>query len=69
MSIITAVLAVRKYRYEVMRNKSMFATLLETILYYSSEKGLIDRHSHNFKKAVKVSNFKLFAKKYNNDCR
>lgn len=41
-----------------MRNKLMFTTLLECVLHFSADQGLVDRLNPNFNVAIKVL-FKL----------
>ena len=55
-SLIHAILTVRLYRYSVMRNRQQFITLLETILHYSADQGLIDRSASSFDTCLKVKN-------------
>lgn len=53
VSVIAACSTVRKYRYGVMRNRLNFATVLEVILYFATELGMVDRQNRNFHTAIK----------------
>uniref|UniRef100_A0A914YBW8 Uncharacterized protein n=1 Tax=Panagrolaimus superbus TaxID=310955 RepID=A0A914YBW8_9BILA len=59
VSIIAACSTVRKYRYGVMRNKIMFATMLETILNFAADQGMVDRNSKPFSNAIKKARIAL----------
>lgn len=53
VSVIAACSMIRKYCYDVMRNCVNFATVLEVILYFAAELGMVDRQSRNFATAIK----------------
>ena len=65
-SLIHAILTVRLHRYSVMRNRQQFITLLETILHFSADQGLINRAASSFDTCLKVKNIdqKKIVKKY-----
>lgn len=53
-SITAACSTVRKYRFGVMRNRLMFGIMMETILNFAADQGMVDRNKPNFKKAIKT---------------
>ncbi|VDN92585.1 unnamed protein product [Brugia pahangi] len=54
LSLITACLAVRSYRYHVMNSLYYFIILLEALLIYAADIGLIDQTKQSFAIAKKV---------------
>lgn len=49
LSLIPACLAIRNYRYRVMNSRYCFIILLQALLIYAADVGLIDQTKRNFK--------------------
>lgn len=53
VSIVSCIATVRKFRFNVMKNKILFCLLLEVVLYFATEQGLINRKGPAYTKAIK----------------